>query len=116
MFQRPGSIPQQSVPILQVQSFISFPRRPVRPLRNWLQVNVIIVYYAAICGEHSENGLILRHARLAVSFRRGPMFKGLTAAVVALISTAQLDRYLTNGRYTDAATDVLRQIRFAFGF
>ncbi|WP_164939569.1 hypothetical protein [Bradyrhizobium zhanjiangense] len=25
------------------------------------------------------------------------MFKGFTVAVVALISTAQLDRYLTNG-------------------
>lgn len=44
------------------------------------------------------------------------MFKGLMAAVVALMSTAQLDRYLTNGRYTDAATDMLRQIRRAFGF
>ncbi|MEY9190325.1 hypothetical protein ABH991_003752 [Bradyrhizobium ottawaense] len=32
------------------------------------------------------------------------MFKGFTVAVVALISTAQLDRYLTNG------------IRHAFGF
>ncbi|MFK4621245.1 hypothetical protein ABIF50_004551 [Bradyrhizobium diazoefficiens] len=31
------------------------------------------------------------------------MFKGFTVAVVALISTAQVDRYLTNGRYTDAA-------------
>lgn len=44
------------------------------------------------------------------------MFKGLTAALVALISTLQLDRYLTNGRYTDAATDMLLQIRRAFGF
>jgi hypothetical protein len=44
------------------------------------------------------------------------MFKGFTVAVVALISTAQLDRYLTNGRYTDAAMDMLRQIRHAFGF
>ncbi|BBO07667.1 hypothetical protein ABH991_007243 [Bradyrhizobium ottawaense] len=44
------------------------------------------------------------------------MFKGFTVAVVALISTAQLDRYLTNGRYTDAAADMLRQIRHAFGF
>ena len=44
------------------------------------------------------------------------MFKGFAAAVVALISTAQLDRYLTNGRYTDAAMDMLRQIRRAFGF
>lgn len=44
------------------------------------------------------------------------MFKGLMAALVALISTLQLDRYLTNGRYTDTAMDMLRQIRRAFGF
>ena len=44
------------------------------------------------------------------------MFKGFTVAVVALISTAQVDRYLTNGRYTDAALIMLRQIRHAFGF
>lgn len=44
------------------------------------------------------------------------MLKGFTAAVVALMSTAQLDQYLTNGRYTDAATVMLRQIRHAFGF
>ncbi|WGD55261.1 hypothetical protein QA641_16105 [Bradyrhizobium sp. CB1650] len=44
------------------------------------------------------------------------MFKGFTVAVVALISTTQLDRYLTNGRYTDAAVDMLRQIAHAFGF
>jgi hypothetical protein len=44
------------------------------------------------------------------------MFKGLTAAVVAPISTAQLDRYLTDGRYTDAAIEMLRKIRRAFGF
>lgn len=44
------------------------------------------------------------------------MFKGFTVAVVALISTAQLDRYLTRGRYTDAAMTMLRQIGHAFGF
>jgi len=43
------------------------------------------------------------------------MFKGFTVPVVALISTAQLDRYLTDGRYTDRATDMLRQIGRAFG-
>ena len=31
------------------------------------------------------------------------MFKGFTVAVVALMTTAQVDRFLTNGRYTDAA-------------
>jgi hypothetical protein len=44
------------------------------------------------------------------------MFKGFTVAVVALISTAQLDQYLTNGWYIDGATTMLRQIRHAFGF
>jgi hypothetical protein len=44
------------------------------------------------------------------------MFKGFTVAVVALISTAQVDHYLTNGWYTDAAMAMLRQISRAFGF
>ena len=44
------------------------------------------------------------------------MFKGFTIFVIALISTAQADQYLTNGRYTDAAMAMLRQIRHAFGF
>ena len=44
------------------------------------------------------------------------MLKGSTVALVAQISTLQLDRYLTNGRYTDAAMDMLRHIRRAFGF
>jgi hypothetical protein len=44
------------------------------------------------------------------------MFKGFTVAVVALISTAQVDQYLTNGRYTDAAMAMLRQIRHALDF
>ena len=44
------------------------------------------------------------------------MFKGFTVAVVALIGTAQLDQYLSHGRYSDAAMAMLRQIRHAFGF
>ncbi|MGX4770262.1 hypothetical protein ACWAUC_10705 [Bradyrhizobium guangdongense] len=44
------------------------------------------------------------------------MFKGFAVAVVALISTAQLDQYLSDGRYTDAAMRMLRQIGHAFGF
>ena len=44
------------------------------------------------------------------------MFKGFTVAVVALICTAQLDQYLSHGRYTDAVMAMLRQIRHAFGF
>ena len=88
-----------------------------RSLRDWLLVTVTILYASSpYATAHSKNGLIFRHARLAVSFRRGPMFKAFTVAVVALIGTAQLDRYLTNGRYTDAAMDMLRQIRRAFGF
>lgn len=43
------------------------------------------------------------------------MFKGFTVAIVALISTAQLDRP-NSGRYTEAATEMLRQIMHAFGF
>jgi hypothetical protein len=43
------------------------------------------------------------------------MLKGSTVAVVALVSIAQLDRYLTNGRYIDAAMAMLRQIRHSFG-
>jgi len=44
------------------------------------------------------------------------MFKGFTVFVVALISTAQVDQYLTQGRYADAAMAMLRQIGHAFGF
>jgi uncharacterized protein (DUF2336 family) len=44
------------------------------------------------------------------------MLKGFTVFVVALISTAQVDQYLTHGRYTDAAMAMLRQIGRAFGF
>ncbi|MGY4368933.1 hypothetical protein ACVW1A_004998 [Bradyrhizobium sp. LB1.3] len=44
------------------------------------------------------------------------MFKGFTVFAVALISTAQVDQYLTHGRYTDAAMAMLRQIGQAFGF
>ncbi|WP_283812836.1 hypothetical protein [Bradyrhizobium cytisi] len=42
------------------------------------------------------------------------MFKGFAVVVVALISTAQLDQYLTDGRYTGAAMAMLRQISRAF--
>ncbi|WP_369722957.1 hypothetical protein AB8Z38_02490 [Bradyrhizobium sp. LLZ17] len=44
------------------------------------------------------------------------MLKGFAVVVMALISTAQVDQYLTHGRYTDAAMVMLRQIRHAFGF
>lgn len=42
------------------------------------------------------------------------MFKGFVIAVLLLLSVAQLDQYLTNGRYTDAAMAMLQQIRHSF--
>jgi hypothetical protein len=39
------------------------------------------------------------------------MFKGFVIAVLLLFGASQLDRYLTHGRYTDAAMPMLRQIR-----
>jgi hypothetical protein len=43
------------------------------------------------------------------------MFKGLMIAALVLLGASQLDQYLTNGRYTDAATSMLRQMRHSFG-
>jgi hypothetical protein len=42
------------------------------------------------------------------------MFKGFVIAVMMLIGAAQLDQYLTHGRYTDAAMAMLRQIKHSF--
>lgn len=42
------------------------------------------------------------------------MFKGFAIAVLLLLAASQLDRYLTHGRYTDAAISMLRQIRHSF--
>lgn len=44
------------------------------------------------------------------------MFKGFTVSIVALIVTAQVDQYLSHGRYLDAAIAMLRQIGHGFGF
>jgi hypothetical protein len=45
----------------------------------------------------------------------GPgMIKGLAVAVLVLLGAAQLDQYLTDGRYTDAAMSMLRHIRHSF--
>jgi hypothetical protein len=44
------------------------------------------------------------------------MLKGLAAAVIAVTFSAQLDLYLTNGRYTEGAIAMVQQIRSAFGF
>jgi hypothetical protein len=54
-------------------------------------------------------------ARLAVS-QEAPMFKGFPVFVVALISTPQVDQYLTHGRYTEAAMAMPRQVKHAFVF
>jgi hypothetical protein len=43
------------------------------------------------------------------------MLKGFVVAALVLLGAAQLDQYLTHGRYTDAAMSMLRQIRHSFG-
>jgi len=43
------------------------------------------------------------------------MMKTIAIAAVALFWASQVDRYLTHGKYTDAATAMLRQIRHSFG-
>jgi hypothetical protein len=46
----------------------------------------------------------------------GPtMIKGFAIAALALLGASQVDQYLTNGRYTDAAMAMLRQIRHSLG-
>jgi hypothetical protein len=42
------------------------------------------------------------------------MFKGFVIALLVLLGAAQLDQYLTLGRYTDDAVAMLRQIRHSF--
>jgi hypothetical protein len=42
------------------------------------------------------------------------MFKGFVIAVLLLVGASQLDQYLSNNRYTDAAMSMLRQIRHSF--
>ena len=44
------------------------------------------------------------------------MFKSFVVAVLLLLGASQLDQYLSNGRYTDAARSMLRQIRHSFRF
>jgi hypothetical protein len=46
--------------------------------------------------------------------RRPTMFKGILVAGLVLLGAALLDQYLTNGRYTDAAMSMARQIRHSF--
>ena len=45
----------------------------------------------------------------------GVMLKGAAIAVLMLTIASQLDQYFSNGRYTDAAFAVLRQMRHSFG-
>ncbi|MGX9425242.1 MULTISPECIES: hypothetical protein [Bradyrhizobium] len=42
------------------------------------------------------------------------MLKGFVLAGLVLLGAAQLDQYLTRGRYTDGALAMLRQIRHSF--
>jgi hypothetical protein len=44
------------------------------------------------------------------------MLKGACIAALVLTIASQLDQHLSNGRYTDAAFAMLRQIRYSFGF
>jgi len=44
------------------------------------------------------------------------MFKGCFNAAVAVVIASLLDRHFYDGRYTDAAFAILRQIRHSFGF
>jgi hypothetical protein len=43
------------------------------------------------------------------------MLKGAARAALVLTIASQLDQYLSNGRYTDVAFAMLRQIRHSFG-
>jgi hypothetical protein len=43
------------------------------------------------------------------------MFKSFVIAVLLVLGAAQLDQYLTHGRYIDASMSMLRQIRHSFG-
>lgn len=43
------------------------------------------------------------------------MLKGAAIAALALTIASQADQYLSNGRYTDVALAMLRQIRHSFG-
>ena len=42
------------------------------------------------------------------------MFKGFVIAVVLVLGASQLDQYFCNGKYTDSAMSMLRQIRHSF--
>jgi hypothetical protein len=44
------------------------------------------------------------------------MIKGTANAAVAVVIASALDKYFSNGRYTDAALAMLRPIPRAFGF
>jgi hypothetical protein len=43
------------------------------------------------------------------------MLKGAAIAALALTIASQTDQYFANGRYTDVAIAMLRQIRHSFG-
>jgi pentatricopeptide repeat protein len=43
------------------------------------------------------------------------MLKGLSTALLILIGMSLLDHYMANGRYSDAAFAMMRQMRHSFG-
>ena len=43
------------------------------------------------------------------------MLKGAAIAAVMLVTASLIDQYLSNGRYTDVAFAMLRQMRHSFG-
>jgi hypothetical protein len=52
---------------------------------------------------------------MAAEHDRFVMLNGAAIAALVLTIASQLDRYLSNGRYTDVAFAVLHQIRHSFG-
>ncbi|QDW38742.1 hypothetical protein FFI89_017285 [Bradyrhizobium sp. KBS0727] len=50
----------------------------------------------------------------AAAHDRVVMLRGVTIAALALTFASQIDQYLSDGRYTDVALAMLRQIRHSF--
>jgi hypothetical protein len=56
------------------------------------------------------------YASFTGRWHAGGMIKGCFNAAVAATIASLLDRHFFDGRHTDAALAILRQIRHAFGF
>lgn len=65
---------------------------------------------AAYSAERNSNRLLIKRAH-----DYDVMLKGAAIAALALTFASQVDQYLSNGRYTDVAFAMLRQIRHSFG-